>query len=137
MHLPTLRSECDVEWFGVADQGDGLIAFDKSNGYDPENPTGHYKLDLQDRHQRATAMMIWELARIQDGQNIRNAKLSGAVYSESEDSILHLPDTGVLEFDYFEVKRMQLLSKWLKTHRFQALFVGSRDRAACSHDCSS
>ena len=106
MHLPTLRSECDVEWFGVADQGDGLIAFDKSNGYDPENPTGHYKLDLQDRHQRATAMMIWELARIQDGQNIRNAKLSGAVYSESEDSILHLPDTGVLEFDYFEVKRM-------------------------------
>ena len=78
-HLSTLRNECDVEWFGVADHGDGLIAFDRSNCYDPENPTGHYKLDMQVRHQRATAMMIWELARIQDGENIRNAKLSGAL----------------------------------------------------------
>ena len=33
--------------------------------YRPENPTGHYVLDLSDRHERATAVRVFELGRVQ------------------------------------------------------------------------
>ena len=43
----------------------------------------------------------------QDGQNIVAIKVDGVVWAIDEDSFdLQFPDSGILEFDFFEVKRM-------------------------------
>lgn len=45
--------------------------------------------------------------RCQDGQNITGIKLNKVIWAIDEDSFdMKFPDSGILEFDFFEVKRM-------------------------------
>jgi len=97
--------------------------------FDPENPTGHYILKLEDHYQRTVATRLLELARENPGENIKNVKMAkdviippwhqqiagvpvkliGAVRYDNfdeDDPDYKIPDIGVIQFDFYEVKRL-------------------------------
>jgi len=75
---------------------------DDFNSFDPEDPSGHYRLDLEDRFQRAVAQRLIALSVEQPGENIKNEKLDGQLMfiDENDADLLALPHEGIIEFDY-------------------------------------
>ena len=97
--------------------------------FDPDNPTAHYCLRMDDPFQKSIAIRLLEMARDAPGENIKNVRLGkemkipawhempagkqievvGAkAYAgfDETDPALELPEEGVLEFDFYEIKRL-------------------------------
>jgi len=76
------------------------------NQFDPEAPSGHYRLDLSDRFQRAVAQRLVELSVVCPGENIKNEKINGQIFNidEEDPDVLVLPHEGIMDFDYIETK---------------------------------
>ena len=86
--------------------------------FSPSNPTGHYKLELANPHQRVIAKKLIEISSEEkcfrqehglidtsqkgDGDNWRNETLNGKPwdYDENDEMASRLPTHGTLEFDY-------------------------------------
>jgi hypothetical protein len=86
--------------------------------FSPSNPTGHYKLELANPHQRIIAKKLIELSSEEklfrkerglidtsqkgDFDNWRNETLNGKPwdYDENDEMASKLPTFGTLEFDY-------------------------------------
>ena len=79
--------------------------------FNPVNPTGHYRFNLDDPLNKSIAVELFERARHEhDGfkeslyfQVIKNCTLNGSKLESISKS--NVPDTGVLEFDYISPSR--------------------------------
>jgi len=97
--------------------------FAKPLKFNPDQPSGPYKLHLDKPSERSVAKTMKNLARSMEGTNLVNVRLDGQPWSDfdEDDQSQAIPVKGILEMEFIETKRVPMEKQIIATESLTEL----------------